>query len=100
MDRGDWQTTVHGAAKSQTQLNNLPIKLSLIFVDQSELCKMSHLVKSEESRLASSVFHTSDQSRDHIVTQYHLRYLLLCQSYIFSCYLRYLLPYHSYVFSC
>ena len=100
MDRGAWQTTVHGAAKSQTQLNNFAIELSLILVDQSELCKMSHLVKSEESRLASSVLHTSDQRRDHIVTQYHLRYLLLCQSYMFSCYLRYLLPYHSYVFSC
>ena len=67
MDRGAWQTTVHGAAKSQTQLNNFPIELSLILVDQSELCKMSHLVKSEESRLASSVLHTSDQRRDHIV---------------------------------
>ena len=57
MDRGAWQTTVHGAAKSQTQLNNFPIELSLILVDQSELCKVSHLVKSEESRLASSVLH-------------------------------------------
>ena len=63
MDRGAWQTTVHGAAKSQTQLNNFPIELSLILVDQSELCKVSHLVKSEESRLASLVLNTTDKMR-------------------------------------
>ena len=27
MDRGDWQATVYGVAKSQTQLNNLACNL-------------------------------------------------------------------------